>query len=69
MGFFNRGNTEGTNSLKFFCLLFVYDFCTFVSELILLFLDSLWFDDLHAGYKKIGERLNIVFSLDVILCG
>ena len=30
-------------------------------------LDNLWFDDLRAEY--IGDRLNIVFSPDVILCG
>ena len=46
---FNRGNTEGTNFLKSFCLMFVYVFCTFVSGLILLFLDNFWFDDLHVG--------------------
>ena len=49
MCFFNRGDTEGTNSLKILCLMFVYVFCTFVSGLILLFLDDLWFGDLHAG--------------------
>ena len=31
--------------------MFVYVFFTFVSGLI-LFLDNLWFDDLHAGWKK-----------------
>ena len=36
MCFFNRGNTEGTNSLKLFCLMFVCVFCTFASGLILL---------------------------------
>ena len=49
--------------------MFVYVFCTFVSGLILLFLDNLWFDDLRAGFKKKGDRLNIVFSPDVILRG
>ena len=29
MGFFNRGNTEGTNSLKILCLIFVYVLCNF----------------------------------------
>ena len=46
--FFNRGNTEGTNRRKK-SLMFVYVFCAFVSGLILLFWDNLWFDDLHAG--------------------
>ena len=49
MSYFNRGNTEGTNSSEKFCLMFVYVFCTFVSGLIWLFLDNLWFDDLLAG--------------------
>ena len=38
------------------CLMFVYVFCIFVSGLIFLFLDNLWFDDLRAGLKKKGER-------------
>ena len=38
--FFNRGDTEGTNYSKIFCLLFVYVFlCKFVSGLILWFMD------------------------------
>ena len=45
--FFNGGNTEGTNSCKSFCLMFVYVFCIFVSGLILWFWDSLWFDYLR----------------------
>ena len=40
MYFFNKGNAEGTNALNFFCLMFVYVVCTFVSGLILLFLVS-----------------------------
>ena len=32
--------------------MFVHVFCTFVSGLILLFLDNLWFVDLRAGEKK-----------------
>ena len=50
MCFFNRDKTEGTNSLKKkkMCLMFVYVFYTFVSGLVLLFLDNFWFDDLHA---------------------
>ena len=47
------------------CVFFVL--CGFVSGLILWFLDNLCFDDLCA--ELIGDRLNIVFSHDVILCG
>ena len=32
MCFFNRGDTQGTNSLKILCSVFVYVFCKFVSE-------------------------------------
>ena len=50
MCFFNRGDTDGTNSSKKFvfnvCVCFVL--CKFVSGLILWFLDNLWFDDLSA---------------------
>ncbi len=67
MCFFNRGDTEGTNSLKILCPMFVYVLCKFVSGLILWFMDNLWFDNLRAEY--IGDRLNIVFSHDVTLCG
>ena len=59
--------TKGTNASKNICLMFVYVSCTFVSGLTLLFWDNLWFDGLLLG-KKIGDRLNIVFSPDVILC-
>ena len=54
--------------LVFVCVCFLY---IFVSGLILLFLDNLWFDHMRAGLKKKEEedRLNIVFRLDVILCG
>ena len=50
MLFFNRGGTEGTNSSKVLCSMFVYvsfdvDLCT---GLILWFLNNLWFDDLRA---------------------
>ena len=49
MCFFNRGNAEGTNSLKILCLMFVYFlFYRFVSGLILWLGDNLWFDDLCA---------------------
>ena len=51
----NRGNTEGTNSLKILCLIFVY---VLLSELYrflyllcldtLWFLENLWFNDLCA---------------------
>ena len=47
--FLNRGNTEGTISSKRNCLMFVDVFCTFVSGLIMLFLDNLWFPDLRVG--------------------
>ena len=47
------------------CICFVL--CKFVSGLILWFMDNFWFDDLRA--ELIGDRLNIVFSRDVILCG
>ena len=48
MYFFNRGDTEGTNSSKILCSVFVYVLCKFMSGLILWFMDNLWFDDLHA---------------------
>ena len=49
--FFDRGDTEGTNSSKILCLMFVsvllyVNLCT---GLILWFLNNLWFDDLCAG--------------------
>ena len=48
--FFNRGDTEVTNSSKILCLMFVYvlfnvNLCT---RMILRFLNNLWFDDLRA---------------------
>ena len=48
--FFNRGDTEGTNSSKILCSIFVHvllyvNLCTW---LILWFLNNLWFDDLRA---------------------
>ena len=46
-----------------YVLLYV-NLCT---GLILWLLNNLWFDDLRAKY--IGDRLNSVFSRDVILCG
>ena len=51
MCFFNRGNTEGTNSLKILCYMFVYVcyICQFVSGLILWVLGNLWFGDLCEG--------------------
>ena len=59
MLFFNRGDTEGTNSSKILCSMFVYVLCEFVSGLmyvsckfvsglILWFMDNLLFDDLCA---------------------
>ena len=47
------------------CVFFVI--CGSVSGLILWFFDNLWFDDLRA--EQIGDKLNIVFGRDVILCG
>ena len=69
MCFFNRGETEGTNSSKILCSRFVYvlfhvNLCT---RLISWFLNNLWFNDLCA--EQIGDGSNIVFSRDVILCG
>ena len=59
---------KGLNS-KILCSMFVYvlfyvGLCT---EPILWVLNNLWFDDLRA--EKIGDRLSIVFSRDVILYG
>ena len=50
MCFFNRGGTEGTNSSKILCLMFVGVLFLggFVSGLILCFFDNFWFDDLRA---------------------
>ena len=67
MCFFRRGDTEGTISSNILCPMFVYVLCKFVSGLILWFMDNLWFDGFCA--EKIGDRLNTVFSRDVILCG
>ena len=48
MRFFHRDNTEGTNSFRILCFMFVYVFCKFVLGLILWFWDNLWFEDLRA---------------------
>ena len=50
MCFFNRGDTQGTNSSKILCPTFVYVlfYVKFVSCLILWFVDDLWFGDLRA---------------------
>ena len=50
MRFFNRGDTEGTNSWKILCSIYVYvlfyvNLCT---GLILCFFNNLWFDNLRA---------------------
>ena len=68
MCFFNRGDSEGTNSLKILCSMFVYVlfYVNLCQGLILWFLDNLWFDDLRA--EQI-DRSNIVFSQDVIFYG
>ena len=47
--------------------MFVYDLCKYVPRLILLLLDNLWFNDLHAEFTV--DRLNIVNSPDVIHFG
>ena len=50
LSFYPISIPRGLNSSKKCCLMFVYVFCTFVSGLILLFLEgNLWFDDLRAG--------------------
>ena len=68
MCFFNRGDTERTNSSKVLCLMFVYVlFYVNLCRLILWFMDNLWFDGLRA--ELIEDGLNIVFSHDVTLCG
>ena len=48
--FFNRGDTEGTNSSKILCSMFVYVllYVYLCTEQILWFLNNLWFDDLRA---------------------
>ena len=49
MCFFDRGDTEGTNSSKILCSMFVcFVLCKFVSGLILWFMDNLWFDNFRA---------------------
>ena len=49
---FNRGDTEGTNSSRFFCLMFVYVYVLFYVTLcqdwFCGFFDNLWYDDLRA---------------------
>ena len=56
MCFFNRGDTEGTNSSKILCPMFVYVICKFVSGLILCFLGNLWFDDLCRVNRRQAEH-------------
>ena len=48
--FFNRGDTEGTNSSRILSSMFVYVlvYVSFCTGLILWFLNNLWFDDLRA---------------------
>ena len=49
MCFFNRGNTEGTNSSKIVrSIVYVLFYVNFCTGLILWFLNNLWFDDLRA---------------------
>ena len=44
-----------------FCFMYICDRTDFVVS------NNLWFDDLRA--EEIGDRLNIAFSCDVVLCG
>ena len=67
MCFFNRADIEGANSLKILYWMFVYVLCKFVYGTDFVVFKIFWFDDLRA--ELIGDRLNIVFSHDVILCG
>ena len=50
MCFFNRGDTEGTNSSKFFvfdvCVCFVLCKCVYMIDFVVL--NNFWFDDLRA---------------------
>ena len=50
MCFFNRGGTEGTNSSKIVCSMFVYVlfYVNLSTGLISRCLNNLWFDDLRA---------------------
>ena len=64
--FCNRGKMEWTNSSKMLCLVFVYVLYKFVSGLVLWVLGNLWFDDVC---RVVGDRLKLVFSPDIILCG
>ena len=50
MCFFNRGDTEGTNSSKILCSMFVYvlSYVNLCTGLILWSLSNLWFDNLRA---------------------
>ena len=41
MCFFNRGDTEGTNSSKVLCLMFVFCFVQVCVRTVLMFLDNL----------------------------
>ena len=65
--FFNRGNTEGTNSVKILCLVF---FCVcFVWICVgkgFVDLRDLWLDCLCAEWVE--NRFKFVFSPDVVLC-
>ena len=46
--FFNRGDTEGTNSWKILSSMFVYVLCQFVYRTDFVAFDNLWFDDLRS---------------------
>ena len=50
MCFLNKGGTEGTNSSKILCSMFVYVlfYVKLCTGLILWFLNNIWFEDLRA---------------------
>ena len=60
MCFFNRGDTEGNNSSKmlcpmFVCVLFYVKICVMTD---LWLTDNLWFDDLRE--ESMGDELNMM---------
>ena len=65
MCFFNRGDTEGTNSSKILCPMFVY--VLFYVTLCHDWFCGLWI--ICGLMTYVQSKLNIVFSHDVTLCG
>ena len=51
MCFFNKGDTEGTNSSKILCSMFMF-YVILCTRLILRFLNNLWFDGLRARVNR-----------------